>query len=105
MSEEKISKKEIEHLKNLARVQFGEKETEELTESVGDILKFVEQLKEVDISNAPEMTHAADLKNVFRKDKNPKEFDEESAGKLIGVFPESEKTYLKVKAVIKKENQ
>ena len=49
MVESKITKKDIEHLKKLARVQFGEKETEELTESVGDILKFIEQLKEVDI--------------------------------------------------------
>ncbi|HEY4522000.1 MAG TPA: Asp-tRNA(Asn)/Glu-tRNA(Gln) amidotransferase subunit GatC [Candidatus Paceibacterota bacterium] len=102
MSEEKISKKEIEHLKSLARVQFGEKETEDLVGDLEKILDFVEQLKEVDISNVPEMTHAADLKNVFRKDENPKEFDEQLVGNLISAFPEKEKTYLKVKAVIKK---
>ena len=101
-----ITKKDIEHLKKLARVEFGEKETEELTESVGDILKFIEQLKEVDIESVPEMTHAGTEKNIFRKDKNPQKFDEALLGRLISTFPEKEKTYLKVKAVInKKENQ
>ena len=102
MSESKITKKDVEHLKKLARVEFGEKETEELVADLGNILGFVEQLKEVDISNLPETTHATDLKNIFRADENPREFDEEYIVKLISRFPKKEKTYLKVKAVIKK---
>lgn len=102
MSEVKITKKEIEHLKKLARVEFGEKETEDLAQDLERILGYVEMLKEVDISGVSEMTHAAELKNIFRKDENPKKFDKELMGELISSFPEKEKTYLKVKAVIKK---
>lgn len=97
-----ITKKDIEHLKKLARVEFGDAETEALTGDLERILGFVEQLKEADISNVSETTHAADLKNVFRKDENPLEFDEKLLQNLISAFPEKEKTYLKVKAVLKK---
>lgn len=103
---EKITKKDIEHLKHLARVEFYEKEADELVEDLERILEYVATLKEVDVLNVSEMTHAADLKNVFRKDENSplagKGFDEELIGHLISAFPEKEKTYLKVKAVQKR---
>ncbi len=102
MSESKITKKDIENLKKLSRVEFGEKETEALTGDLEKILNYIETLKEVDVSNISEMTHAADLKNVFRKDENPQKFSEDLLGRLISVFPEKERTYLKVKAVLKK---
>lgn len=110
MTDAKITKKDIvrlrspqvEHLKKLARVEFGEKETEALAGDLEGILNYVETLKEVDIEGVSEVTHAADLKNVFRKDENPREFNEELVSKLISAFPEGEKTYLRVKAVLKK---
>lgn len=102
MSEAKITKKDVEHLKKLARVEFVEKETEELVEDLERILGFVDQLKEIDVSNVSEMTHAAELKNIFRKDEKSQEFDETLLSNLISAFPEKEKTHLKVKAVLKK---
>lgn len=102
MSESKITKKDVERLKNLARVEFGEKETEALAGDLEGILNYVETLKEVDIEGVSEVTHAADLKNVFRKDEDLREFDAELASKIISAFPEKEKTYLRVKAVLKK---
>ena len=101
MSEAKITKKDVEHLKKLARVEFGEKETDDLVGDLGSILDFVERLKEVDVSGISENL-GINLKNIFRADEKPQEFDEEKIGKLISQFPEKEKTYLKVKAVIKK---
>ena len=96
-----ISEREINNLKKLARIEFGEKETEDLVGDLGNILNFVERLKEADVSNISENL-GNNLKNVFRADEKPIEFDEEKIGKLISQFPEKEKTYLKVKAVIKK---
>lgn len=109
MAEAKITKKEmvqlsssqVEHLKKLARVEFGEKETEDLAGDLAGILGFVEQLKEIDVGGAEEV-YAGAQKNIFRADENPLEFNEKLLGNLIGAFPEKEKTYLKVKAVIKK---
>ena len=44
-----ISKGDIEHLKNLARVEFDEKETETLAKDLNSILGYMEILKEADI--------------------------------------------------------
>jgi len=68
-----ISKEEIEHLKDLARVEFGAKETEKLAKDLDEILEYIDQLKKADVSNAPEMTHALEgVKNIVRKDENNK---------------------------------
>lgn len=100
-----ISKAEIEHLKDLARVEFGAKETENLAKDLDEILDYVDELKSVDVSSVPEMTHALkSVKNVFRADapaeapfggaKEGEVFD------LINAFPDKENNYLKVKAIL-----
>jgi len=101
-----ISKAEIEHLKDLARVEFNKKETEKLAKDLGEILGHVDGLKKADISNAPEMTHALEgVKNVFRADASAEALAKEeeishlSAG-LTDVFPEKENNYLKVKPIL-----
>ena len=82
-----ISKAEIEHLKDLARVEFNKKETEKLAKDLGEILGHVDGLKKADISNAPEMTHALEgVKNVFRKDEE----ESHPPADLTGAFPEKE---------------
>ncbi len=104
-----ISEEEIEHLKDLARVEFGEKETEKLAKDLGEILGYVETLKEVDVSSVAEMTHALEsMKNVFRKDsaesplRGVAELNRQSelTSDLINAFPEKEKNYLKVKSIL-----
>lgn len=100
--ESKISKKDVEHLKKLARLEFEEKETEKLTEDLEKILNYMNVLNEVDFESVSQIPHSFFLKNVFRKDENPKEFDEKLTANLISSFPEKKETYLKVKVVLKK---
>ena len=103
-----ISKEDIEHLKDLARVEFNEKAAGKLAKDLGGILGYVETLKEVDVSNVPEMTHAAEgLKNIFRKDEGVTRviIDKYSTARdLINAFPEKHDsghgTYLKVKSIL-----
>lgn len=97
-----ITKEEIAHLKDLARVEFDEKETEKLAKDLGEILGYVDELKSVDVSNVPEMTHALEgLKNVVRKDE---EGEVGGVIDLIDAFPEKADlghgTYLKVKSIL-----
>lgn len=96
-----ISKAEIEHLKDLARVGFEAKETDKLAKDLGEILGYVETLKEVDVEGVPEMTHAVPVKNIFRKDGEVTH----QVNDLTNAFPETfdagHGTYLKVKAVLK----
>lgn len=109
-----ISKEDIEHLKDLARVEFGEKETEKLANDLGSILEHISSMEEADISNAPDMTFALEgAKNIYRKDflaDSPRSAAAESeertelAASLIEAFPEKYEaghgTYLKVRPIL-----
>lgn len=93
-----ISKEEIEHLKDLARVEFGAKETEKLAKDLGEILGYVDELKKVDVSGVAEMTHALEgVKNIMRSDSDKKS---KLASGLTDAFPEKENNYLKVQAIL-----
>ncbi|KKT40844.1 MAG: Aspartyl/glutamyl-tRNA(Asn/Gln) amidotransferase subunit C [Candidatus Giovannonibacteria bacterium GW2011_GWA2_44_13b] len=118
-----ISKEDIEHLKDLARLpastdasqggEFGAKETEKLAGDLGAILAHIDSLKDADVSGVSEIAHAADLKNIFRADApadSPRsgaaglDNKYETAGDLINAFPEKFEadhgTYLKVKSIL-----
>ncbi|OGF89375.1 hypothetical protein A3I27_03220 [Candidatus Giovannonibacteria bacterium RIFCSPLOWO2_02_FULL_43_11b] len=94
-----ISKEEVKKLAELARIQLTVSEEEKLEKDLSNILGYIEKLKEVDISNVPEMTHATEAKNVFRADKEVLRDDI----LLREQFPESERGYLKVKGVFERE--
>ena len=103
-----ISKNEIKKLAELARIHLSEKEEKELAKDLENILGYMEKLKEVDVSGVPEMTHAVDVRNVFREDAGPADSPSGSqAGKndalLTEQFPEEERGYLKVKGVFERE--
>ncbi len=91
-----ISRTDIDHLKHLARVEFGEKETEELSHDLGAILDYVGMLKEVDVTGVLETTHALDVKNITRTDEARDECDPDP---IIEAFPEKKGAYCKVKAL------
>jgi len=99
-----ISHKDIEHLKDLARVEFGERETNGLLKDLDSILGYIDTLKEANIDNVEETTHALDIKNIVRADKSIDTGEDEEeytkeARSIIDSFPEKEKTHLKVKAI------
>lgn len=94
-----ISKDDIEHLKGLARIEFDEKETEALAKDLNAILDYMEILKEADISEVPEMTHAIEEKNIMRPDGEVDAFTS-SREDIVKAFPESANDYLKVKAIL-----
>ncbi|GAA0497523.1 Asp-tRNA(Asn)/Glu-tRNA(Gln) amidotransferase subunit GatC [Salinibacillus aidingensis] len=68
-----ISKDQVKHVANLARLAITEEEAEKLTDELGSIIKFAEQLNELDTENVEPTTHVLDLKNVMRKDE-PKQW-------------------------------
>jgi aspartyl-tRNA(Asn)/glutamyl-tRNA(Gln) amidotransferase subunit C len=68
-----ISKEQVRHVADLARLAFTEKEIEKFTIQLGSIIQFAEQLNELDTENVEPTTHVLDLKNVMRKDE-PKQW-------------------------------
>ena len=54
---------------NLARLHLEDKELQVLESQVGQILNFVESLKEVNVEGVEPTSHPLSLANVFRKDE------------------------------------
>ena len=65
----RITKEQVQHVANLARLAITEEETEKLTKQLDQIITFAEQLNELDTENVEPTTHVLHMKNVLREDK------------------------------------
>ena len=64
-----VTKKEVEHIAKLARLEFSEEEKEKFTRQFNEILSYIEQLNKLDTSNIEPLSHVIELHNVFREDE------------------------------------
>ncbi len=64
-----LSKQEVEHVAELARLSFSQEELEQLTRELDSILTYMEQLRQVSTQGIKPTTHAMELFNVFREDR------------------------------------
>ncbi|NQT00069.1 MAG: Asp-tRNA(Asn)/Glu-tRNA(Gln) amidotransferase subunit GatC [Candidatus Omnitrophica bacterium] len=60
---------DIEYVAKLARIDLAAKEKKKLTQQLGDILAYIEKLKQLNVDQIEPMSHVLPLKNVFRKDQ------------------------------------
>ncbi len=88
-----ITIKDVEHVAKLARLELTEEEKELYTKQLGDVLKYVDQMNEVDTTNVEPMSHAVDFCNVMREDKV---YYEQSKEELMKNAPEEENGFFKV---------
>ena len=88
-----ITVKDVEHVAKLARLELTDAEKEKFTKQLGDVLKYVEQMNEVDTTNVKPMAHAFDIVNVMREDKVVNEVSREA---LMQNAPEEENGFFKV---------
>ncbi|ETT88816.1 Asp-tRNA(Asn)/Glu-tRNA(Gln) amidotransferase subunit GatC [Viridibacillus sp. FSL R5-0477] len=72
-----ITKEEVKHVANLARLAITEAEAEKFAQQLGAITKFAEQLNELDTTNVEPTTHVLPLVNVLREDVAVKGLDRE----------------------------
>lgn len=63
-----ITTDDVKHVAKLARLELNEEETIQYTKQLGDILKYVEQMNEVDTTGIEPMPHAVPVYNVMRED-------------------------------------
>ena len=64
-----ITRKEVEHVADLARLNLSEEELERMTGQLGTILSYVAKLDELDTSGVAATTHAFSITNAFREDE------------------------------------
>jgi aspartyl-tRNA(Asn)/glutamyl-tRNA(Gln) amidotransferase subunit C len=64
----KITKQEVLHVAHLARLEIDESAVERFAGQIGDILAYVDQLRQVDTAGVRPTSHALALTNAFRDD-------------------------------------
>lgn len=65
----KVSKEEILHIANLARLDLGDYEIDKYLENLDDILNFAEIVNNAPVEGLDITIGANEAKNVFRKDE------------------------------------
>jgi len=63
-----ISREDVVHVARLARLELSETEIERMREQLNGILRYIDKLKELDVSGVEPMAHALPLHNVLRED-------------------------------------
>lgn len=64
-----ITRRQVEHVARLARLELTEEEIDLFTTQLGDILKWVDKLQELDTTDVEPTAHTIPLRNVMRKDE------------------------------------
>ncbi|MDG5785949.1 Asp-tRNA(Asn)/Glu-tRNA(Gln) amidotransferase subunit GatC [Evansella sp. AB-P1] len=94
---ERISKEQVKHVANLARLEFSEKEIELFAKQLDDIISYAEQLNELDTENVEPTSHVLDVKNVLREDEVKPSLDQKDVMKNA---PDHEDGQFKVPSVL-----
>lgn len=98
-----LTKKDLEHLAALARLDLKAGEEEKLQKDLGSILDYFKELQEVDTENVLPMAGGTELKNITREDIAGKTDDARKAclpaGRGTEAFPDNKNGFLKVPPV------
>jgi aspartyl-tRNA(Asn)/glutamyl-tRNA(Gln) amidotransferase subunit C len=65
---ERITRADVEHVAQLARLALTEDEIEALTDELGAIVEYAAQVSALDTSDVPPTAHPFPVVNVFRPD-------------------------------------
>lgn len=63
-----LSRADVEKVALLSRLRLTAEELAQMTEQLGKILDYIDQLSELDTESVKPMDHAVELTNVFRDD-------------------------------------
>ncbi|MCA9836907.1 MAG: Asp-tRNA(Asn)/Glu-tRNA(Gln) amidotransferase subunit GatC [Trueperaceae bacterium] len=88
-----ISDKDMEHLKNLARLEIEGEETQHLKDDLNKILDYFEQIRHLDTEGIEELARPVSLHNIFREDKIGQSLAPEAVNALAN---ETENNFFKV---------
>ncbi|MBI3046384.1 MAG: Asp-tRNA(Asn)/Glu-tRNA(Gln) amidotransferase subunit GatC [Candidatus Harrisonbacteria bacterium] len=91
-----LTKKDLEHLAELARIDLKAGEEGKLLKDLGAILDYFKELQSVNTDGVAPMTGGTEFKNVLREDAAGGTDD---TGKGSDAFPDKQGSYLRVPPV------
>lgn len=92
-----VSREEVQHVAQLARLDFSEEEEARMADELSQILEYVDKLDELDTSGVAPMSHVLDVSNVFRPDEVKTRIDR---GQALEPAPEADDEYFRVPKVV-----
>ena len=93
----RISKEQVKHVANLARLEVTEEEAEKLQKELDEIITFAELLNELDTDQVDPTYHVLEMKNVFREDIPQSGLPQET---VLKNAPDHQDGQIKVPAII-----
>jgi aspartyl-tRNA(Asn)/glutamyl-tRNA(Gln) amidotransferase subunit C len=98
----KISRAEVEHIADLARLELGEREIEQLQDELSQILEYVEQLNELDTTDVLPTSHVVVKGDVLCEDKARPSLQRED---VLANAPRAQEGFFRVHAIFEKGEQ
>ncbi|NGP89786.1 Asp-tRNA(Asn)/Glu-tRNA(Gln) amidotransferase subunit GatC [Fodinibius halophilus] len=92
-----VTKKDVDYVADLARLELTEEETESLAGDMNQILDHIATLEEVDTSDVEPLEHVIDLEYRLRDDKAEEPLSHDDALKNA---PDADSDYFRVPRVI-----
>lgn len=92
-----LSLDEVRKVAHLARIQLTAEEEEKFAAQLNNILTYVEQLSELDVTDVEPTTRAIDVNNVMRPDQLERYTDREG---LLGCAPDRDEDFFKVPKIL-----
>lgn len=71
----KITKELVEYVSNLSNIKLDETTSAKMENELGEIIKYMDVLNEVDTQGVEPMSHVFSIKNVLREDEIKKSYD------------------------------
>ena len=75
----KITKNEVLHVADLARLDLDEESIDRFAGQIGEILEYVDTLNKIDTKGITPTSHAIFLSNAFRNDEERQHLDPDVA--------------------------
>lgn len=92
-----ISKKDVDHVALLGRLELTEQERDMYTKQLNDILEHFQSLERLDTDNVPPTAHVLPLKNVFREDWVGQHISRDEA---LSNCPDRDENFFKVPRIV-----
>lgn len=92
-----ITLKDVEYVAKLAKLKLSEEEKKKFQKELDKIIKYIDQLNQVDTENVPITSHIVPMENVLREDKVKPSLTQEEA---LANAPDKKDGYFRVPKVI-----
>ena len=88
---------DVDYVARLAHIELSEVESEAIGKQLGDVLRYMEQLKELDVSDVPPTLHGHGRVNAFREDVVTPSIDRDA---VLANAPERTETEFKLPKIV-----